>query len=204
MTDPRKPIFAAVRATVGHNPFNDPRNLAAFDNVLDALGVPRANLMRAGPKAKALVKKWEGCKLRAYPDPGTGGKPWTIGWGATSDEKGMPIKPGTVWTQARADARLDQTLEAFAADLRFLLGDAPTTQDQFDALLSFMYNVGADIDQDDIAEGLGDSTLLKKHLAGDYAGAGREFGKWINANGRPMNGLRNRRAEEAALYRGAA
>lgn len=202
MIDVRKPVFDAVRAAAPAGLFNDAGNVLALDNLLDAFGVPHGGAMTPGAKGKALVRKWEGCRLRAYPDPGTGGKPWTIGWGAITDEKGAPISPGTVWTQERADARLDQTLDAFAADLRQLLGNAPTTQDQFDAMLSFAYNVGTDIDQDTIAEGLGDSTLLKKHLAGDYAGAAAEFAKWNKANGQVMDGLTARRADEARLYRG--
>lgn len=83
-----------------------------------------------------------------------------------------------------------------------LLAGRPTTQGQFDALVSFAYNVGLDIDDDDKAEGLGDSTLLRKHLAGDFAGAAAQFALWNKNDGRVMNGLTRRRAAEAALYRG--
>ncbi|GEM_PF-733504 len=201
MTDPRKPVFDAVRSAAPAGIFNDAGNILALDNLLDAFGVSGANVRMVGPKGRALIKSFEQCRLTAYPDPGTGGKPWTIGWGAITDEKGQPIKPGTVWTQARADARLEQLLASFSADVALLIGNAATTQEQFDALVSFAYNCGSDIDQDDIPEGLGDSTLLKKHLRGDYAGAAAEFAKWNKANGRIMAGLVRRRAEEAKLYR---
>ena len=81
-----------------------------------------------------------------------------------------------------------------------LLAGAATTQGQFDALVSFAYNVGLDIDDDTAAEGLGDSTLLRKHKAGDYAGAKAEFLKWVKNDGVVMKGLTRRRAAEAALY----
>ena len=73
-----------------------------------------------------------------------------------------------------------------------LIGDAKTTQHQFDALVSFAYNLGAD--------NLKTSTLLRKHNAGDHAGAAAEFGKWNKAKGQVMKGLTRRRAAEAALY----
>ncbi|QYU66673.1 lysozyme [Leptolyngbya sp. 15MV] len=99
-----------------------------------------------GPNGIALIKQFEGCARRradglieAYPDPGTGGAPWTIGWGAT----GPGIAPGTVWTQAQCDARLDADLARYAAEVARAIGDAATTQAQFDALVSFHYNTGA-------------------------------------------------------------
>lgn len=134
-----------------------------------------------------LIHSFESCKLTAYPDPGSvDGKPWTIGWGST----GPGIAKGVVWTQAQADER-------FAADLgRFekavaLMAPA-TTQNQFDALVSFAYNVGL--------SALNDSTLLKLHKAGNYAGARGQFARWNKNDGAVMNGLIRRRAAEAALY----
>lgn len=175
-------------------------------------------VLKASAKCKALIAQFEGCAekmpngmYRAYPDPaspmGRGeypkdgpiiskGSPWTIGFGST----GPGITRGTVWTLAQCEKAFDAHLLHFEAGVRQLVGNAPTTQNQFDALVSFAYNVGLDIDADMRAEGLGDSTLLRKHLAGDYAGAVKEFGKWINAGGKPMAGLRRRRAAEAALY----
>lgn len=154
----------------------------------------------ASSNAYDIIIKWEGFRAQAYPDPGTGGAPWTIGYGSTTDEEGRAIQPGTVWSKARAMARLMADVGAFERGVQMLIGAAPTTQNQFDALVSFAYNAGLDIDDDSKAEGLGDSTLLKKHLAGDYAGAKAEFSKWVFANGKKMNGLIARRAEEAALY----
>lgn len=140
-----------------------------------------------------LIKRHEGCAkptgggtFAAYPDPGSGADPWTIGWGST----GPDIKPGLVWTQAQCDARFDRDIRTYIATVARLIGLAPTTQNQFDAMVSFQYNTGK----------LGKSTLLKKHLAGDHAGAQAEFGKWTRAAGKVMSGLVKRRAAEAALY----
>ena len=147
-----------------------------------------------GPAGTALIKRFEGCARRradglfeAYPDPGTGGAPWTIGWGAT----GAGIRPGVAWTQMQCDARLARDLERYAHHVARAIGTAPTTPNQFDALVSFHYNTGA----------IATATLTKRHKAGRFAEASSEFAKWVNAGGRRLPGLVRRRAAEAALYR---
>lgn len=154
----------------------------------------RPAIWHISPAGVALIKQFEGCAKRradgrfeAYPDPGTGAEPWTIGWGAT----GKGIQRGTVWTQAECDARLEADLVRYAAEVARALGDAPTSQGQFDALVSFHYNTGA----------IARATLTKLHKAGDFTGAEAEFGKWVHADGKRLNGLIRRRAAEAALYR---
>lgn len=150
----------------------------------------------------ALIHSFEGYHKQrpdgsviAYPDPGPTGLPVTIGWGSTTDENGKPIAPGTVWTRERADKRFAQHLGQFERQLIMALGSAvhSTSQRQFDALMSFTYNVGPG--------NLKASTLLRKHKAGDYAGAAKEFARWNKAGGRVLAGLTRRRAAEAALYR---
>lgn len=131
---------------------------------------------------------------KAYPDPGTGGKPWTIGWGSTTDEQGKPIAPGTIWTRARADARFAKHLAQFEAGVLAGLRGAPVTQAQFDAMVSLAYNIGVSAFQG--------STLLRLHRAGDYAGAQAQFARWNRAGGKPMKGLTRRRAAEARMYGG--
>ena len=106
------------------------------------------------------------------------------------------------WTQAQADARFDRDLARFAAGVERLLRGRPTTQAQFDAMVSFAYNVGLDDDGDGIAEGFGDSTLLRLHKAGDFIGAANQFRLWNKQKGVVLAGLTRRRAGEAALYRG--
>jgi len=189
----RKAIFSEVKAARGGKAFTT-MEVALLDSALDSLGVPKeggAAARKVGPKGIALMHKWEGCRLKAYPDPGSrDGKPWTIGWGST----GADIGPGTVWTQKQADARFEKDLEKYAAEVAKAIGSAPTTQEQFDALTAFHYNTGK----------IGSATLTKKHVAGDHTGAAKEFAKWIFNDGKPMQGLKNRRADEAKLYGGGA
>lgn len=211
----RKAIFDAARAAGAD--FNRPGNMGILDTALTAIGIAldkpeKASAeMRVSPAGIALIQEFEGYakarpdgSVEAYPDPATGGAPWTIGWGSTTDESGQPVKAGTVWSKDRAAARFADHVGEFAEQVWSLVKDVPTKQNQFDSLVSFAYNVGADIDADTVAEGLGDSTLLKKHRAGDYAGAQAQFAAWNKAAGKVMPGLTRRRAAEAALYGHAA
>lgn len=127
-------------------------------------------------------------RVQAYPDPATGGDPWTIGWGST----GADIRPGVIWTQQQCDARLTRDLTRFAVQVTGAIGTAPTTQPQFDALVCFTYNVGIG--------NLSGSTLLKRHKARDHDAAQAQFARWNRAQGKVMAGLTKRRAAEAALY----
>lgn len=153
--------------------------------------------MNISPVGIALIKHFEGCHLRAYPDPKTGGKPWTIGWGHT----GADVFQGIQWTQKYADEMLLIDLKTFIAGVNNLLR-VSVKQCEFDALVSFAYNCGLDIDDDTKAEGLGDSTLLKKVNANDMAGAALEFGKWISKGTAVEKGLRRRREAERLLFTG--
>lgn len=144
------------------------------------------------PLASALIKQFEGCKLKAYLCPA--GVP-TIGWGST----GPDIHLGMVWTQEQADERLLKDLQRFGDRVAALVKSAPTSAHQFAALTDFSYNLGPDA--------LAHSTLLRKHMEGDHEGAAAEFAKWNKArvNGElvPLGGLTKRRAAEAELYRKA-
>ena len=194
----RKAIFDTVREMLGRGFRQD--EVTALDGAINRALGGNAEHGQSRPRAlgeagAALIKRFEGCARRrgdgmieAYPDPGTGGDPWTIGWGTT----GQGIGPGTAWTQAQCDARLERDLARFAAEVEAALGDAPTTQAQFDAMVSFHYNTGA----------IRRATLTRRHIAGDFAGAAAEFGKWVHAGGRVLAGLVRRRAEEERLYRG--
>lgn len=136
-----------------------------------------------------LIHSFEKCVLFAYPDPGSrNGDPWTVGWGST----GPGIAKGTIWTQKQADDRFAADLTRFEDGVTKLLAGAPTTQNQFDALVSFAYNVGV--------AALGSSTLLRKHKAGDFPGAQAQFARWNKNDGKVTKGLTRRRAAEAALY----
>lgn len=198
----RKQIFDSVRRLLGRG-FRQ-AEVAVLDAAIDsALRPDPEPVEKPGPAGTpqavseagiALIKRFEGCARRradglieAYPDPGTGGAPWTIGWGAT----GPGIGPRTTWTAAQCEARLAEDLARHAAEVAQAIGEAPTTQSQFDALVSFHYNTGA----------IGRATLTRRHIAGDHAGAAREFARWSRAGGRVLAGLVRRRAAEARLYR---
>jgi lysozyme len=153
--------------------------------------------MTPGPDCAKLVQEFEGCARKqpdgtfmAYPDPGSGGDSWTIGWGSTGDD----IKKGVIWTQKQCDDRFTEHLADFAEKVGNLLDGVPTSQNQLDAMVSFAYNVGVG--------NLAASTLLKKHKAGDYKGAALEFARWNKASGKVLPGLTRRRAAESALYAG--
>lgn len=193
----RRPIFDVVRKLLERGLRG--REVAALDGAIDvALGLAAppaaANTHALSPAGLALIQRWEGCAKRrpdgrfeAYPDPGTGGDPWTIGWGTT----GRDVVPGLVWTQEQCDARFERDVQRFVREVQAALAGAPTTQGQFDAMISFHYNTGA----------IRKATLTRLHKAGDHAGAAAEFGKWVHAGGQRLTGLVRRRADEAALYR---
>lgn len=191
----RKPIFDAARAAGAD--FNKPGAVATLDDALDRLGVPRDSNEQSSLKAAVdSIKDWEGCRLTAYPDPGTGGAPWTIGFGSTRDINGAAIKPGTTWTLEQAEQKLAQDVAKFGEGVSSLLGPAPTTASQWAAMVSFAYNVGL--------QALKESTLLRKHKEGDYEGAAHEFLRWTKAAGKEHPGLVKRRDAESKLYRGIA
>ncbi|QXY99468.1 lysozyme [Enterobacter hormaechei] len=147
--------------------------------------------MQTSHKGIALIKGFEGCRLTAYPDPGTGGAPWTIGYGWTLPVDGKPVKPGMTIDQATADRLLKTGLVRYENDVLKIV-KVKLTQNQFDALVSFAYNVGS--------RALSTSTLLQKINAGDIKGAADEFPKWNKAGGKVMAGLTNRRKAERALF----
>lgn len=156
-----------------------------------APGFPRLPSIPQG--AIDLMKDFEKFRPDAYRDPGSkNGLPITIGWGSTSDLEGKPIKLGTKWTRATADIKLAQDLDLFSRGVADALATAPTTDNQFGAMVSLAYNIGL--------KAFETSTLLRKHKAGDYAGAKTEFARWRFNDGREMAGLIRRRAAEAELY----
>lgn len=146
-----------------------------------------------------LIKEFEGLFLKAYLDPRPKNPIWTIGYGTIRYPNGNPVKKGDVCTQVQAEEYLRFDCEQTIKDIDGLLKVA-VSDNQYCALLSFAYNVGTDIDADDIAEGLGDSTLLKKLNAGDVTGAAAEFPKWNKAEGVVLPGLVRRRTAEQKLF----
>ncbi|EMA2416325.1 lysozyme [Citrobacter freundii] len=144
--------------------------------------------MQTSEKGIALIKEFEGCKLTAYQDSvGV----WTIGYGWTQPVDGKSIRAGMTIKQETAERLLKTGLVSYESDV-YRLVKVGLTQGQFDALVSFTYNLGA--------RSLSTSTLLRKLNAGDYAGAADEFLRWNKAGGKVMNGLTRRREAERALF----
>lgn len=147
--------------------------------------------METSEDGQAVMHYFEQCRLQAYPDPATGGAPWTIGWGDT----GPDVVAGLVITQAQADARIAKRLEQeFEPGVRVVLVDVPR-QCEFDAMVCLAYNIG-----------LGNfkgSSVVRRFNMGNMAGAADAFLMWDKAGGKTMRGLVRRRAAERALFLGA-
>lgn len=134
----------------------------------------------------SLVKQWESLRTTAYRDAvGV----WTIGYGHTSVAGGPIVTAGMKITADEADVILRTDLSKFEARVDRLVKVA-LTDNQFAALVSFDFNTGA----------LDKSTLLKKLNKGDYSAVPAELMKWVNAGGKKLNGLVNRRSTEAGLW----
>ncbi|MDF0605378.1 lysozyme [Neisseriaceae bacterium TC5R-5] len=137
-----------------------------------------------------LIKQFEGFSAKPYLCPA---RIPTIGYGSTRDEKGNPVKlSDPPISEARALEIMEATLAKEYAPAVERYVQVPLTQNQFDALVDFAYNCGG--------QNLRGSTLLKKLNAKDYAGAAKEFDKWVNGGGKKLPGLIKRRAAERALF----
>ena len=130
-----------------------------------------------------LIKSYESLSLKAYRD--SGGVP-TIGWGSTRGVKG-----GMKITPEQAEQRLLEDVADAEATVNKRV-TVPMAQHQFDALVSFVFNVGGGAFRK--------STLLEKLNLADYSGAANELSRWVKANGRVLPGLVKRRAAERALF----
>jgi lysozyme len=145
------------------------------------------NFLRRGhfpPKgSNELIKKWEGLKLEAYQD---GGGVWTIGWGHTKTaQSGMKI------SRSEAERLLKEDLKWVEKAIKDLV-KVKLSQNELDALSSFVFNVGA--------TQFRSSTLLKKLNRGDKTGAANELLRWVYDNGKVVQGLKNRREDERSYF----
>ncbi len=141
--------------------------------------------MQTSQRGIDLIKRFEGLRLSAYKCPAD---VWTIGYGTTAG-----VKPGQTITKERAEELLREDVERFEAQVLRLV-KVPLTQGQHDALVSFVYNLGAG--------NLSNSTLLRLLNSGDYKGAAAQFDRWTKAGGKELPGLVKRRAAERALFEG--
>lgn len=131
-----------------------------------------------------MIKHFERLELRAYKCPAD---IWTIGYGHTTS-----VFPNDVITRQQAMTLLHKDIEECERAVNKCV-HVPLTQNQFDALVSFVFNLGV--------ENFCTSTLLKKINASDYNGAASEFGRWVNVGGKPLPGLVRRRQAESELFR---
>lgn len=145
-----------------------------------------ANDLKPSGACRALVRQFEGCRLQAYLCPA--GIP-TIGVGHTAG-----VKLGDRCTVQQADLWLTHDLEDAGASVASLVR-VPLTQGQFDALVSFTFNLGI--------RRLAESTLLILLNKGNYAGAADQFSRWVYGGPQKLPGLVARRAAEAALFQPA-
>ncbi len=132
----------------------------------------------------ALIRQFEGCRLKAYKCPAG---VWTIGYGWTHG-----VKSTDQWTQAQAEEMLVKGLNQYENAVQSAIGAHSTTSNQFSALVSICYNIGAG--------NFVKSSMLRHHKAGDYAKAADAFLLWNKAGGKVLNGLTKRRQAERALY----
>ena len=161
-----------------------------------AVPAPVADIPAAVAVALPLVKEFEGCRLKAYPDPESGGEPWTIGWGSTCDSQGRPIKEGDRISQEQADALLRSRLED---DWRRLRDCIPTYKalsvNRQAALLSFTYNCGPRW-----FGAKGFDTLSSALRSGALEAMPAALMLYVNPGGPSEAGLRRRRKAEGALW----
>lgn len=140
--------------------------------------------MKISQKGLNLIKEFEGLELNAYKDAvGI----VTIGYGST----GSHVSMGQTITQAEAEALLLKDVIRFEKGVEQAV-KVPLNQNQFDALVSFSFNLGLG--------NLNSSTLLRKLNAKDYTGAANEMLRWDKAKGKTLKGLTRRRVAERALF----
>lgn len=139
---------------------------------------------KIGPQGLKIIRDFEQLRLTAYlPTPDD---VWTIGWGHT-----RTAKPGMVITRAQAEKLLESDcFDAENAVSRNVL--VPLNPNQYDALVSFVFNIGRDAFRT--------STLRQLLNAGEYAAAARQFSRWKYQKGKPLAGLVRRRAAERELF----
>lgn len=142
-------------------------------------------MMRVSEVGRKMIEGFEGCRLEAYRDVvGV----LTIGYGHT-----VGVWYGQKITQAQADALLIEDLDkVYGPGVMAAIGDVPTTQAQFDAMVSLAFNIGVGAFKG--------STVCRMHKAGNYAAAADAFSMWNKGGGRVLEPLARRRLTEEKLY----
>ena len=132
-----------------------------------------------------LIKHFEGCVLTAYKCPAG---VWTIGYGHTKD-----VQPGDEWSEDHANHMLEVELEEYENYVNTAV-KVPLQQNQFDALVSWTYNLGGG--------NLNASTMLKVLNAGEYDEVPNQMLRWNKAGGKVLEGLTRRREAEGNMFCG--
>lgn len=135
-----------------------------------------------------IIREFEGFEAKAYLD--TGGV-WTIGYGTIKYPNGVRVKKGDTCTQKQAETWLKNDCLWVDACLDKYV-KVNVSQNQFDALASFVYNIGE--------TSFAKSTMLKALNAGNFIGAANQFDRWVYDNGKLIKGLVNRREKEKTLF----
>ena len=143
--------------------------------------------METSQRGIDLIKRYEGLITHSYLCPAN---KRTVGYGHCGED----VKQGMVITEKEAENLLKKDLKKFEQGLCKMLNaeELNVTQNQFDALISFAYNLGLST--------LAGSTLWRLFTHGDIQGAADEFPKWIYAGGKPLEGLKRRRQAERELF----
>ena len=141
--------------------------------------------MKISAEGLDLIKHFEGLELEAYKCPAG---VWTIGYGHTKD-----VQEGDTWSESHADHMLEVEMEEYENYIHDLV-TCPLSQNQFDALVSWVYNLGS--------SNLQASTLLKRLNAGDYPDVPNQIKRWNKAGGKVLEGLVRRRDAEASMFEG--
>ena len=145
--------------------------------------------MEASQKCIDLIKQFEGFSSKPYLCPA---QVWTIGYGSTRYEDGRYVTAkDTHIDEAKAIAIMKVTLKEYESAVNRYV-KVKLNQNQFDALVSFAYNLGN--------KALLNSTLLKRINEGNFMAANNEFRKWVFANGIKLQGLVRRREAERILF----
>jgi len=150
------------------------------------------NEMHISDEGLALIKHFEGCPVNGAGDPVAYLCPagvWTIGYGHIKN-----VKEHDRWSMSHADYILREELEdEYEIYIKDLV-KVPLEQNQFDALVAFVFNLGP--------TNLSSSTLLKFLNAGDYHAIPNQIKRWDKANGKVLSGLVKRRDAEALMFEG--
>lgn len=141
--------------------------------------------MNISEEGLSLIKKFEGLELEAYQ---CAAGVWTLGYGHTAG-----VQEGDVWSEAQANEQLKIDMHVYADHINNQV-TCPLSQNQFDALVSWVFNLGP--------TNLRNSTLLKVLNSGDYEGVPAQIKRWNKAGGKVLEGLIRRREAEALLFEG--